>query len=559
MVAFPDPYRTVVFALGLAFGAGVPESALAAEGDNPYATPVQGPQWVDYRWEARARNGGMAAPMHPRAALPTEEPGLPGGWVQLGDRVVPEGLLDGTLTGVARPPLQNCDEDAFTCVPGNAYPRGHTVFLNFDGTVLRLGAKDNSARDESVMVRGGDPYPGFNGGGSQAAAVLQAVQQDFAPWGVRVVDERPSELVPYTMIMVGGDWTDTRLDEPAGGVASSADCEALGQRHVAFVFPGYNSTNWIAYTASQEAGHGFGLDHTFDCNSPMSYCNGGSGDARFSTTCVDLCGDDGCSGRPGCNLTHRKYCPEGQQNDGAELEFLFGDGAVDISDPFVEIELPEDGAEYPPGSTIPLRAVIEDDFGGFGWRIVVEHDGEVVFDAVDYHREFIDDSFRAAQNLAGVPVGTYRIGVVVEDQADHRVTDTVEIRVVEGADDPEGTSTDGTATGGTDGDDDGSSYGDDSGSDGDTGVGSDGSGDGSGGEGDGDSDGGSSGGSASGGSWTGGATEPEGGCACRSTDPLDRRTPTGLLIVLGIAGARHRSRPGLTRSVDRSTRSSSRS
>ena len=43
-------------------------------------------------------------------------------------------------------------------------------------------------------------------------------------YGINVVYlERPNKTVPYTMEMIGGDWTDTNIDSPAGGVAPGGE------------------------------------------------------------------------------------------------------------------------------------------------------------------------------------------------------------------------------------------------------------------------------------------------------------------------------------------------
>ncbi|MGH0031498.1 MAG: hypothetical protein ACQGVC_17030, partial [Myxococcota bacterium] len=66
----------------------------------------------------------------------------------------------------------------------------------------------------------------------------------MAQFGIRVMYlERPNKTVPYTMVMIGGDWTDTNIEDPAGGVAPGTDCGALGQRHVVYTFA---SGGWSA-------------------------------------------------------------------------------------------------------------------------------------------------------------------------------------------------------------------------------------------------------------------------------------------------------------------------
>ncbi|HWB80165.1 MAG TPA: hypothetical protein VG755_34605, partial [Nannocystaceae bacterium] len=163
--------------------------------------------------------------------VPTQpRPGsLPADLVQQPGGVIPRDVAEGRLA--IEPETIFAVED----IPGNAYPRKHTLYLNFVGADLNVGS-DNSAENRSSLARQG-PYPAFSGGENTALAAIQAVQNDVASYGLRVVyEERPPKTLPYTMAMIGGDWTDTNLEMPAGGVAPIADCGALGQRHVVYVF-----------------------------------------------------------------------------------------------------------------------------------------------------------------------------------------------------------------------------------------------------------------------------------------------------------------------------------
>lgn len=316
-------------------------------------------------------------------------------------------------------------------IPGNAYPRKHTLYMNFIGGDLNSGA-DNSAEDKSTLARQG-PYPAFNGDQATAIAAAQEVQNDVAAYGIRVVYEvRPPKILPYTMAMIGGDWTDTNLEMPAGGVAPIADCGALGQRHVVYVFAdgGWGPTA-IANVTSQEAGHAWGLDHNLNCGSVMSYC--GAGNGVFSSSCDGLC-EDQCQGSAGCRLTHEMFCGEGndQQNEALELAWIFGGNEPDLEPPIAEIVEPLDGASFEAGASIDLRAIVDDNYGGFGWRFAIDKDGEQVFDEVAYDRD-IDEQYRAALNLVNVEAGDYAITLEVMDHGDNVSTHSIMFHVEPGA------------------------------------------------------------------------------------------------------------------------------
>jgi MYXO-CTERM domain-containing protein len=374
---------------------------------------------------------------------PQPRSGLPDGLVQRGGVVLPREIDDGTVT--IEPEAIFAVED----IPGNAYPRKHTLYLNFSGGALTNGS-DNSAEDKSQLALDGN-YPVFTGGEAKAVSVAQAVQTDVAGHGVQVVYlERPPKTLPYTMAMVGGDWTDTNLEDPAGGVAPGADCGALGQRHVVYAFES-GSALQMANTTSQEAGHGWGLDHNLNCGSVMSYCGGGDG--VFSGTCDGLC-ENACQGAAGCRLTHEMFCGVGndQQNEQEELDWLFGTDEPDMEDPTAVINLPEDGAQFDAPADVQIRAVVADDYGGFGWRFEIEKDGELLLEQVDYDR-MVDEEYRASLNLTGFEAGTYVLRVVVLDHFGHEGVDEVTIQVGPGAGTGDDSSVDDTGDGTADDDD----------------------------------------------------------------------------------------------------------
>src|SRR5690606_10423894 len=197
------------------------------------------------------------------------EPALPPGWAQVGGMVVPEAMLHGAdmvpdvelaLTGERGPKGADIEDICafpdevppgvydYDHRPGGETPRFHTVFLNYNGGVLMSGG-ENSAENMSTIARSGHMYPAFTGGEAKAIAAAQAVQNDFADWAVRVVyEKRPPKVLPYTMTMIGGHYSDTTAG-PSGGV-SPLDCEDFGQRNVCYVFQNSASSTAIANIAS---------------------------------------------------------------------------------------------------------------------------------------------------------------------------------------------------------------------------------------------------------------------------------------------------------------------
>lgn len=449
----------------------------------------------------------------PQARLGTDS-ALPPEWTQVGDGVVPTPVAQGFE-------VDPVPQGAFEDIPGNKYPRKHTLYLNFVGANLMPVSNDISSEDLSVLA-GSAPYPAFTQGESAAVSIAQAVTNDLAAYGVRVVYlDRPNPMVPYTMEMMGGSWQDTSIDSPAGGVAPSADCGALNQRHVVFTFTeGAAGVSRLANTASQEAGHAWGLDHTLNCGSVMSYCGGG--DQSFSENCDPLC-EEQCQGANtiGCRLQHEMFCGEGSdaQNERAELQFLFGDDTPDLEPPTIIIDSPANGDLFAPGASVNFRAVLDDDFGGVGWRNIVVKDGETFLDEIDYGKENLDEDGRIAINLTALDVGHYEVTVIAADHADHITEATVEFDVVE---DPSETS----AGDGSGGDDAGGSSGDGGGGTGGDGSSGDGPSGGSAGEGGGETDDSSVPADGSGG---------DSGCSVGA-----QGTSGASLLLLGVLGLRRR-------------------
>ncbi|MDC0717161.1 MYXO-CTERM sorting domain-containing protein [Nannocystis bainbridge] len=468
--------------------AGLPAVAAAADGEryDPYAKMVTGAHHYDMREVLQA--GGKfvaepveqpdlsqldAPPLSARASEPLAPGKLPEGWVQIGEVVQRREIAEG-LKQVDPKPLP-----AWEDIEGNQYPRKGTVFLNFNGGILKSGA-DNSAESKSTLARHNHKYPVFNGSEATALTLIQAVQQDLESLGVRVLYlNRPSKTVPYTMAMIGGSWTDTNIGDPAGGVAPGTDCEDRDQRNVVYAFDSSSAT------ISQEIAHAWGLDHTLGGDRIMSYQAGNN--KHFGDNCQALC-EEQCQGPGtiGCRLIHEIYCGEDseQQNDLAELNKIFGTPEPDTEPPTVKLLPDSDLLELEVGESIEIKADIHDNYGGVGWRIKVSRDGVVALDEVDYDQV-------GAWYFTNLQAGVYEVVLEAEDHAEHVVQDQMKI-VVGGASAP--TTTDGGSEGEADTGDE--TAGVDDGSDTeDPGSASDGGTDGD----------------------SSGATD-KGGCECRSSD-----------------------------------------
>jgi len=501
---------------------------------NPYA-PDARPVVLDFRPGAPnevpllpAQAGGATfSDLTAHEGLPVieKEPGtLPAGWVQIGGMVVPEAVAQGApvISPLAARPEIAADKvdgpgveelcaypDAVpggiypgTFRRGTEYPRRGTIYMNYTGGVLHNGMGDNSAENWSALAKSGSDYPVYTGGEERAIAVAQAVQADFADWALRVVYlDRPPKVLPYAMIMMGGHYSDT-VAGPSGGVAPGADCEDLGLRNVCFAFVNDESTSNQANVASQEIGHTMGLGHTEGNDRVMAfgYDTYAPIDMGFGGECTPIITVQGQSGA--CVGVNKCHCNDGElQDDKRTLSAVYSAPGPDVVPPEIAITAPADGAVFQEGDDVVVAFEPWDDFGGYGWKLMVKHDGELVADVVDYNATL---EFK----LTNLPPGSYEFTALVMDQADQTAEHTITVTV-------EGTAAPTTSAG--ESDSEGTSDGD--GSDGDTD----------------DADPSSSGSSDSDGA---GETDAEDACACRSDG-----APTGAAWALvALLGLRRRRR-----------------
>ena len=395
-------------------------------------------------------------------------PPLPEGLAQVGGMIVPEAMLEGAdmvpdaarwLTAAGDPAEGGPDLNEICAFPeavppgvydydhrpGGETPRFHTVFLNYNGGVLNTGG-ENSAENLSGIAISGHEYPVYTGGEQLAIAVGQAVQIDLEDWAVRVVyEDRPPKVLPYTMVMMGGHYSDTTAG-PSGGVAP-LDCEDFGQRNVCYVFMNTSPATSQANVASQEIGHTLGLGHTSASDSVMAagYAPTQGGDLGYNDSCAPTIQVSGQSAA--CVGVNKCHCGDGEhQHDKNTLFATFSPVGPDMVEPTIEITQPTDGQVFMQGEDVIVMVDPWDDVGGYGWKLVLEDmEGEVLADSVDYDRAL-------EWKITALPVGRYTLTALIQDHADHMVTHTIEIEVAPREDGESGGETE-TDTAGGSGDD----------------------------------------------------------------------------------------------------------
>ncbi|MCX4242088.1 hypothetical protein [Paraliomyxa miuraensis] len=315
-------------------------------------------------------------------------------------------------------------------------PRPTTVFINYEGARLRGG--DDSSHDGLSCINGELDYPAFFGSEAVADQVTEQVRGLFEPYAVRVVDERPPEHLPYTMVMVGALPQDLGLDNGVGGYACVIDCGDALARETVLVFGGsIEEPRELAQTIVHEVAHSWGLDHVAASELIMNPTTSGA-ERMLGEGCTAL--DEPASAK--CNEQHAMFCAEpGMQDSVAEILALRGPAAPDLVPPVIELRSPVDGTRVWPGELVRVEAIVEDDHPDFGWRWVVPE--------LSWSQRGSDDALELR-----FPAGEYTVRVEAIDQAGNEASAELTLMVgeAEASDSGEGDSSD---TGGDGGSEDG--------------------------------------------------------------------------------------------------------
>lgn len=257
-------------------------------------------------------------------------------------------------------------------------PRRTTVFLDFGGGPISPG--DDSSLGQATCVPVEFRYPIFLGSERAADIAVAEAQRLVAPFGVRVVAQRPPAHLPYTHVRVGGDPATLGLDPKLNGLACDVDCDDASHRDTVFMF----AEKWVTTAALEEltederarqvgriamheVGHAWGLEHAGASGSVMARFPGTVA-PEFAPGCLALDIDHAASE---CVAARERHCVEGQQDAHAELLALFGDGQPDEVAPHAEIVWPPDGHVMQPGETLVVEVEVGDDHAGFGWMLEV--------------------------------------------------------------------------------------------------------------------------------------------------------------------------------------------
>jgi hypothetical protein len=192
-----------------------------------------------------------------------------------------------------------------------------TIYLNFDGAELTSGTDDSRMNTTQVEEQAGvlEPYDA-SGSSDMHLYVAQEIANDFAPYDVEIVIERPAEG-DYTMIVV------TPTNNVMAGISGTGpqDCDNANPNNIGFAFFSSESTenaNAQAAGISRIIGFTLGFNQVVTSADIMSASN-----ATPNPSWVDQC--FAFNSPPGtCLPQHAMHCPEGEQNSHAALMALFG-------------------------------------------------------------------------------------------------------------------------------------------------------------------------------------------------------------------------------------------
>ncbi len=188
-----------------------------------------------------------------------------------------------------------------------------TIYLNREGVVLSGGFDDAAENRSSVALSAGYErlvLPGYNGTDRGWKSLVKCIEQRFAPFDVRVTDQRPVDTDDYVMAVFGGTARElgySKKDAATVGGLAPFNGKAIG-RAVVFIFTGTlkNRRDDSCDTAAMEIAHAYGLDHAFHCQDVMTYKKR-CGTRRFLDKDVP-CGEDAartCTGGAKTQNSHR--------------------------------------------------------------------------------------------------------------------------------------------------------------------------------------------------------------------------------------------------------------
>ena len=193
------------------------------------------------------------------------------------------------------------------------------VYLNREGATL-MGGGDDATRNQASLAGPSESdvvhIPGFRGSATRWDAVVKCVRKAYAPFNVKIVDQRPVEG-NYLMVVIGGQPTTMKhhgkASQRASGLAPFNGLPIHNAVVLVFSRALRASLRLTCETAAHEIAHAYGLDHGYDCRDFMTYL-GHCGAKRFVDKEVP------------CGEKNERICKGGRptQNSFTELAKVLG-------------------------------------------------------------------------------------------------------------------------------------------------------------------------------------------------------------------------------------------
>jgi MYXO-CTERM domain-containing protein len=224
----------------------------------------------------------------------------------------------------------------------------HTLYINpcWGGETFSPGYND-SRTNRSSIISGSRNLPQYPYGEASYNQVVACVREIMAPFNLEVVSTDPGNT-PHHEAVLCGHPNDLGMGGGVGGVAPFS-CGVI-ENAITYTFPEVygGHVRGMCETIAQEAAHGWGLDHEYLCEDPMTYL-GGCGNKSYQD--VDArCGE----GSP-------RNCECGGATQNSFRRILATFGSATPTPPSVTITEPLPNAQVEAGFVVQVD--LQDDQG----------------------------------------------------------------------------------------------------------------------------------------------------------------------------------------------------
>jgi hypothetical protein len=157
-----------------------------------------------------------------------------------------------------------------------------TIFLERHGATLTPGRDDSTIGRASVVSkakRDEVKIPKYAGSEQTWKLFVHCLRQQYAPFDVSIVEERPKER-GYILAVVGGTPSSVGFPKRTAGLAPYNGKPVEDAVVLIFSHTLEEQARPMCETAAMEIAHAYGLDHEHLCPDPMTYLEG-CGAKRF--------------------------------------------------------------------------------------------------------------------------------------------------------------------------------------------------------------------------------------------------------------------------------------